>query len=373
MQPCNVINPAWEHIFSSYIEEEGEDSRGVKWLRGLLFPYIENNLDDFCHTIVVTSIISESHRLEHWAAWRDEIATYNLEGYVLKSKTTLSLIPPRADPWISSFDVMFDNKEIYFRPPDGWVLHSSTPIPMKSENRVSCILHDHDGGLKSRIFSSVVRIFVGHEVLSDLKDWLKEGARKIPLTVTKLPFREAMRLSDQWHDELARKKEREAVKRLKHTSPGKREYVGRLVIAPGAGIPAGTIYEVYLLLDQQALMYESLLQHHCVDSYWPLVKDGKIAILHLHNPLNEKDRWTVELGPLWPKRPNWMDDAADIQVRQFRGIANRCSHPDLSIGFGNLFLNRGTEQEGKSSLFTEGSSLDLVTIYSQFVQPLTTE
>lgn len=368
-----IINPSWELLFRNILIVPHPDPRIDKWCRELLFPYIEKNPDEFCYKIYVQNVRAAPEE----SAWEGDLLI-ELEGMVVNTNPpnpNLNLTVMH-DANIVKIDTTFDNREIHLQSM-GWLDQAANHLTprYRSDTRVSILLR---GASKAILNSDMVYLFAAHSFLSDMGDWLIHGAR-IPLTVTKLPFKEAKRLCDEWHERTRKRKLRESER--KAGTPGDRELVGRLTIAPDNNVPIET-YEAHWCKDQQSLKHESMIQHHCVDMYWDRVVLSQSVIIHLQNidPDKREDRWTVELALIRFQKLVEEDDLDDISpprtvdssfvaARQFRGIANRAAHPGFSTGFGNLFLTSSDGTKGKSVLFTEDSWFNAQPIIDKLTNP----
>lgn len=358
-----ILNPAWESLFAPILTAQNANPRIIKWLHEMLFPYIAKNPEEFCYRLYVDSV----HMSQDCAFDGDRML--EIEGYVIRTSNPMLNLNIMHDPYIVKMDTTFDNREFRVMAP-GWLdpgVQMELEVArqnLRSDTRVSLLVRNVDTQL---LFSSrELLLFAASTILTDLSDWLVQAAR-VPLTVTKLPFKEAKRLSDEWHLREERRKLRASEKYA--GSPGDRELIGRLTVAPDNNIPEET-YEVLWLKDEQSLTYESMIQHHCVDLYWPRVQIGQCIILHARNvnPAKREDRWTIEVAMLrmegdkaWSSFP---------VVRQMRGIANCNPHPGFVTGFGNLFLHhQGEEGIGKSVLFTKESWIKAQDLVDRLTRP----
>lgn len=353
--PIPILNPSWVSICNSFFNVPSENMRAKKWVEEMLFPYIEKHPEEFCLEVMVDSFRPSPD--EDYFGER----VWEIEGFALIGREDRARglnLTMGADPYIRNLTTTYENRE-FAVPSPGWRAGSGDLAPQvlrqRSDTRVTILLTN----FLRRTSMDVVYLFSAHLLLVALLDWLAYGA-KVPLTVTKLPFKEAKRLSDEWHARMYKRKAKELEKAAKN--PGDRHLVGRLTVVKDASIPEAT-YEVFWLKDMQSLKYESALQHHCVDGYWPRVASRNSVILHLKNvdPKAHTDRWTVEMSLVSTEYRTYDDVIASVPgfaaVRQFRGIANCTPHPELSTGFGNLFLSTSYAKNdiGSSLLFTGDS------------------
>lgn len=135
-----------------------------------------------------------------------------------------------------------------------------------------------------------------NEKLASITDWLISSEGDIPRNVTKLSLLQACVEADKWHKRLEKRKKKEAETKLKTASRGLRTLIGCIKVQnvkTASGKKEDTL-SVWWLRDEDALKYESMMQHHCVDGYWPYVQSGSMVILHVESLYS--GNWTVELA-----------------------------------------------------------------------------
>jgi hypothetical protein len=316
----------------------------MNWVHAVAYRYIKENLADLCYRVLVETSTVEYDEIELDTpfGWGPKIklagkSHFKISGWIYPRRDRDMMRPSLSgDPYVISSQVTFDNHRHQVGTL-GWLRSNATYLQeQRFEHRIDIeYIPPNDAEVPS--VGQDILIFAAHEQLIDLKDWLLNGAR-VPLTATKLPLKEALRLAKEWHEREDKKRQKAA---LKKQPRGERILMGRLTVNPGFGCPPGT-YELFWLKDKVALEYETVLQHHCVWSYWPEVENRKSVILHLRNvdPEKPNDRWTIDLRTM-----TLTGGSPIIRVAQMRGVVNAPCHPDLSTGFGNLFLST------RSSLF----------------------
>ena len=346
-----IINPLWKEPFEPVFKSGNE--RAINWLNLMLFPYIENNLHRFCVELFVHA---ETLRVQlHTREFRtmggptyhmpDEDPTIELVASVVQNEHTRPLIRTIGDNIVTSCRVTHDQ---FYEPERqvGWRDWNDPELPMQRVNQIKVnrtnyeltLRLDRDGiqGLQHALYARLpLYLYSMHEEMMDVRDWLISGAARIPLTVTKLPWTEAVRMSRKWHEDENRRKQK---RKLKDTPRGDREHIGKM------HVPKNHDYNIFWLKDQQSLVYESLLQHHCVDGYWPWVVAGNSVILHIANthPDHETDRWTAELLMMVPEDGR---EPPRIVLRQMRGIQNHSAPDEVRTPFMNLLTTTGERNE----------------------------
>lgn len=157
--------------------------------------------------------------------------------------------------------------------------------------------------------------------IGSLRDWLLGGGASIPKVLTKMSPEQAFDSAMKWHEQLQRRKAREAEKKLATMDKGGRDPIGSITLGlPARGTDGKKIcLTISHLLDKQSLEYESVLQHNCVDSFWYRTYTGESVILHVDD--TNGGRWTAEISgdsittPLGSSRHLTF-------IRQFKGPTN---------------------------------------------------
>lgn len=150
-------------------------------------------------------------------------------------------------------------------------------------------------------------IFSGQ--LINLIDWLANNPDSIPRVRTKLGVNQALAEARKWHETKFERESKAAERRLRDTPQGDRELVTAFKVPD-----SDREFAVYALKDEQSLIYESLLQKHCVSTYWRQVHSGRCRIFHMIGP---SGRWTVET------------DYNMLKAVQVRGPCNQSADPRL--------------------------------------------
>lgn len=145
--------------------------------------------------------------------------------------------------------------------------------------------------------------------LINLIDWLTNNQDRIPRVRTKLGVNQALAEARKWHETKFERESKAAERRLRDTPQGDRELVTAFKVPD-----SDREFAVYALKDEQSLIYESLLQKHCVSTYWRQVHSGRCRIFHLIGP---SGRWTVET------------DFNMLKAVQVRGPCNQSADPHL--------------------------------------------
>lgn len=355
-----ILNPTWYSILEPIKRTTHE--RAKAWVKDLLVPYLENNLHQFgveIHVnnlnvnmgegqIEVNQLGSPSFRDYHRMVRDDPMI--EIEGSVVwvkdqvRNKNAVARLV--SDDTITDCHIDHEHNGMFFarQYPMGWLENPeiarhdpiATTRVLSTNYRLSARLnYEHRRHLAIALERSKrVFLFTMQEELTSVRDWIMQGGARIPLTVTKLPWMEAVRLAQRWHDDEDKKRQK---KKLKDTPPGTRQHVGKMRVDIWADKHVED-YDIYWCKDEQSLKHESVLQHHCVDGYWPYVQERRSVILHVRNadPKKDTDRWTVEL------RAILLEHNGDTRLMtvQFQGIQNRPAPSELKTIFNTLGYNR---------------------------------
>ncbi len=164
------------------------------------------------------------------------------------------------------------------------------------------------------------------EMADSIRDWMMSGECKFPRVLTKLSLMQAFTESVKWHQRVEDRKRREAERSLKEMSPGYRELLGTVTLegvhefTPQGKIKRTEVLTFLHLMDQDSLKYESVLQHHCVDTYWFRVFANESVIIHISD--TRGGRWTAEVSGDSIETPVGSTRLL-TRIQQIRGPANK--------------------------------------------------
>lgn len=201
------------------------------------------------------------------------------------------------------------------------------------------------------------------QVVESIRDWLLSGDAKIPHVLTKLSPEQALAESVKWHVQLERKKQREAEEKLASMDFGSREFVGSITMdgirdyqtdKPALYSLRKEVLTIHNLMDSAALQYESVWQHHCVDTYWFRVANCECVILHVDD--TQGGRWTVEVSGDSIETPLGSTRLLTT-VRQIKGPANQAPPSYVRVGlefwlkYVNMFIYNDKVNFGEKTLW----------------------
>lgn len=359
-----ILNPAWTHILDvtaatavlDPAAHHDKQSRVHNWIQSIAIPYIKKHLSDFCVKVFTTDVRMEMETREVNVLGGASLkyvgqTSFQLEAFVNSEDLRRTGINTAitGDPWITSLNLTYDNF-VRDQAPQGWTYGIGPRMRYDTRLSIDIVTGEH---LKSVLPGKEMWLFMGHSVLMDISDWLVNAA-KVPLTTTKLPWKEAVRLSAKWHEDEVLRRRKAALKKI---TKGSVVRLGKLEVS-GGSLDVGDKYDVWWLTDKEALEYETVLQHHCVWSYWPTVQARRCAILHMCNtdPAKETDRWTVEVRPL-----KAFTNEQVLKVVQMRGVVNRNPHPEFPAAITQML-----EFGHCHSVFTNDSHIDRDMLFDHF-------
>lgn len=143
------------------------------------------------------------------------------------------------------------------------------------------------------------------DALSDILDFMIHNEAHLPPEVSRMSYSDAVAATEMWHKHLEAQKQKEFAKMNKGI---------RVFLEPAEPVE----YDLHILADEAALIYEGVKQHHCVASYWIPVATKRTIILNFRNKETGVE-FTGELA-----RPYRMatDSTATVTMSQLRGACN---------------------------------------------------